>query len=326
MPSLLVTAKMHPALAARVKASLQRRRGSVPRSGMAPTLTALVRLALVLTVLGASGALLYFQERNAERLRAERSALVAEVRAHSTRLRGGDGGVVARVQAELVRASSRPEPDHIAPGLRSAAALDAVLARPTIYVRGPVEAFASSSLIAPAAAASWKDALVHCLLSPPASRTEKDLLRKVRAGASSSASRGPIAEHVSRLHDAEAGLPFLLPAFEARVVAAGDLGELTRLRSSFERAPIAKARVAARAELLLFAMDEPGDARVPAELDGERAHWVRVGLIELSGGQVLLRLRRPVDPEWISAPVRAQHASALDSCALAMDIRSALVN
>jgi hypothetical protein len=72
-------------------------------------------------------------------------------------------------------------------------------------------------------------------------------------------------------------------------------------------------------------MDEPGDPKAPAELDGERAHAVRVTLTEMESGQVRIRYRGAVDPSWLSANARAEHASGIDGCALALDLRNAVL-
>jgi len=48
---------------------------------------------------------------------------------------------------------------------------------------------------------------------------------------------------------------------------------------------------------------------------------VRVELRELRTGKLLLRLRRHVDPGWISTNVRWEHANGINSCALGLDIR-----
>src|SRR5690606_24020270 len=87
--------------------------------------------------------------------------------------------------------------------------------------------------------------------------------------------------HVAPFRDALAGMPFLGADWLARVSAAEGARELQRLRRDFERAPLAQARRAAKAELLLFAMDEPPKRPGPVELDGERARDVRVGLVDL---------------------------------------------
>ena len=75
---------------------------------------------------------------------------------------------------------------------------------------------------------------------------------------------------------------------------------------------------------MLFAIDEPGEAGVAAELDGERPHQVRIGVVDLAADKVLLRLRRKVDPSWISSNARAEFASGIDSCGLALDVHAAV--
>jgi hypothetical protein len=82
---------------------------------------------------------------------------------------------------------------------------------------------------------------------------------------------------------------------------------------------------AAKARQLLAVMDEPGDPKAPAGLDGERAHAVRVTLTEMGSGQVRLRHRGAVDPSWLSANTRAEYASGIDGCALAVDLRNAVL-
>jgi hypothetical protein len=72
--------------------------------------------------------------------------------------------------------------------------------------------------------------------------------------------------------------------------------------------------------LLIAAMDEP--AAGPADLDGERAHDVRVQIVDLRAGKVLLRARKHVDPAWLTASTRSTYAAGVDGCALAYDIRS----
>ena len=72
-----------------------------------------------------------------------------------------------------------------------------------------------------------------------------------------------------------------------------------------------------------MAMDEPAPLTSPAELDGERAHEVRVAIVEVASSKVLLRLRKHVDPSDWSPKVRPDYARGLDECALAADVREA---
>ena len=114
-------------------------------------------------------------------------------------------------------------------------------------------------------------------------------------------------------------------AFAERVRAADDLAELHRLRSAFGKAPLDAAIQAAKARVLLFVIDEPSPPGGPVELDGEKAHEVRVGIVDLISQSTLLRLRKRVDPAWISAARRVDSANALDSCALALDVQESIM-
>jgi hypothetical protein len=191
-------------------------------------------------------------------------------------------------------------------------------------VRGAVESFRSVARSNESALHSAKDAFVLCLLEPPSTRSEKSLLARTRIAYAGGFRMRNATRHVHRLAAAVVGLPFLAPQWAARVLAAEDERSLQRLKTSFEQAPLRAAKQAAKARLLLFAMDEPGNKAGLTELDGERAHAVRVGLVDLDTGKLLLRLRRPVDPSWLSASVRAEYAKGIDSCALALDVREAV--
>jgi hypothetical protein len=267
-------------------------------------------------------ALLYLQRRRASlELERERASLLEQLRRESGGLSQTELALVTRVQALLARAIGKYEGDVVADELRGEAALTRTLARPMVYIRGPLASVASSNGIKESAASSFKDALVLCLLAPPASRSEKALLSKAR-GANAGDDRMAPAAHVERLHDAILGFPILSPAWEARVAAADTRAELKPLQTIFRRAPLRAAKHAAKAEVLLYAIDEPGDGKGPTELDGERPHHVRVGLVELATEKLLLRIRRHVDPGWISDKARAEYASGIDSCGLALDVRA----
>ena len=122
------------------------------------------------------------------------------------------------------------------------------------------------------------------------------------------------------MHEAEVGLPFLLPPWADRVRAAETEREITTLKIELDRAPLEKAKAALKANLLLVAIDESSKGTGPTELDGERAHDVRVGLVDLAAAKILLRLRKHVDPSGWSASARTEFATGLDGCALAFDI------
>jgi hypothetical protein len=150
------------------------------------------------------------------------------------------------------------------------------------------------------------------------------MIETVRAAYAGGAATEKVAPHVRRLDEAEVGLPFLAPAWADRVAKTDEPGELVTFRRAYDKAPIARAREAAHAEVLVYAIDEEGDGKAPAELDGERPHAMRVAVVDLVSAKVLFRARKTVDPSWISTSHRADFASGLDGCALAMDLRATM--
>jgi hypothetical protein len=320
VPTFLTNRKMPPALAARVEASVRGRRPDGGRPSATRFVSVLRLGAFALIVIAVCW--LYLQRRRVRlELEQERASLLEQLRRESRGLSQTDLALVTRVQALLARSAGKYDGDSVSADVRGEAALTRTLARPMVYVRGPLASVASSNGIGESASSSFKDALVLCLLAPPASRNEKALLAKARAANAGDDRMAPAA-HVERLHDAIIGFPVLQPAWEARVAAADTRAALKPLQTIFRRAPLKAAKRAAKAQLLLFAIDEPGDGKGPTELDGERPHHVRVGLIELGTEKLLLRVRRHVDPGWISEKARAEYASGIDSCALALDVRS----
>lgn len=323
MPTLLVTKKMSPELAARVRASVDGRRAA-PGAKLAPRATSVLRLAAIsVIVLGATWLGLALHRSN-RALEAQRQELLERVRREAASLGPEDPAVAERVLPWIPLLSGAYPGDSIADELRPAGALAALLARPTIYLRGSLPSFAGR--IDESAASSFKDAFVLCLYAPPNARTEPLLKAKARAAFRGRGEGMLPVSGVERLHDALLGLPFLSPEWEKKVQGARSREELTRLGRDFERAPLARAKAAAKAKLLLMVADEPNTEPGPTELDGERPHDVRVGLIDLSGRKVLLRLRRRVDPSWISPATRAEWASGIDSCALALDVHAAVAS
>jgi hypothetical protein len=197
------------------------------------------------------------------------------------------------------------------------------LATSAVYVRGPIDALGNPASRGAAVLASTRDSLVRCLLSPPSSRAESTVFESAKA-----AYTGSPTERfggVESLRDVALAMPFLVPAWEARVHAAETIDELGRLQRDLDRAPMASARRGARAKVLLLALDEASETRGPTELDGELAHAVRIELVDLRATKVLLRLRRRVDPSWISVPRHAEYASGMDGCRLAMDVQMSVV-
>ena len=108
-----------------------------------------------------------------------------------------------------------------------------------------------------------------------------------------------------------------------RLKNASNEVELRRLELVWRKAPIGAAKKVVQAELVIAVFDEPATGEV-TELDGESAHDVRIVLVDLSCGKPLLRLRRRVDPGWITPNLRSRYARELDGCKFAMAVRDAV--
>jgi len=319
MPTFLTTSKMPRALASRIEASIRGRHAG--GATVAPRLVALFRLVAVLGIVGATASLLSLHHRKSTELERARKAVLDAVLVHRAAVAPEDRAAVSRAGAWLVRLSGEYEGDLVASELRAPGALGALLSRSSVYVRGPVDAFKNPAAIALAAAQSFKDPFLVCLLDPPVDRSEKAVLAKVRLARGGGAVLQQLTANVHRLEAAVVGLPLLAPAWAERVAAAAGLEELERLRQELSKAPLEEAKRAAAAHVLVAALDEPGAPGGLSELDGERPHDVRVGLVDLSAGKMLLRLRKHVDPGWISLERRPRYASGLDGCVLALDVR-----
>jgi hypothetical protein len=327
MATFLTTSKMDPALAERIEASVRGQKGSRTArrtlAARARRIVSLARLVFVLTAVFGVYTVVAGRREARRALERSRAALLETVRERGASLPAADreaAAFVARIEPWLGRLAREYEGDLVAEELRSPSAFATMLARPLVYVRGTTEALGSPSQLGALAAASTKDALVLCLLEPPETRSEKVFLDKVRSAYSGGWNLESRTSNVRRLNDATVGLPFLSRAWSEKVRSTEDAAELVRLRTELERAPIEQAKQAARAGLLLVAIDEPGDGKGPTELDGERIHPVRVALVDLEGGKVVLRARHGVDPSWVSASRRARYASGFDGCALALDV------
>jgi hypothetical protein len=322
VPTLLVTKKMSPELAARVQASVQGRRAA-PGARLKPTSISLLRFGLVLVIVSLSSWLALSIRRAHGETEAQRAALLDRVDNEASSLGPDELDTLARISPWLALFAGSYEGDLVADELRAPGAFAKTLAQPSVYVRGPISGFGGPH-DAETAATSFPDALVLCLIQPPKERSEKLLRSKARASYTSRDSGMRPTAHVERLFDAFVALPLLSRDWRQRVADAGSFEELTKLQRRFDQAPLEGAKRAARARYLLLAMDEPGDKGGPTELDGERPHSVRVGLINLQTKKVLFRLRRHVDPRWVSERSRAELAGGIDGCDLALQIHQAV--
>ncbi len=310
---------MSPALRARLEASVSGRRAGDARP-WAPSRAALIRVAILVGMLALLATILLAKHRSEQELAQQRATLLARLRGERSGLPANFRTLVSRQYLWFESSARAYAGDQIDPSIRENAAFTAELSRRMLYVRGPLESFARPTGIAESAAHSYRDAFLLCLLDPPLARSEKVLLSRARK-ALSGGEQTLVAAHVTRYLELLVGLPYLLPDWEARVQVAESSFDLEKLASHFDQAPIQAAKQAAQAELGLLVMDEPNDGSGPTELDGACPHYVRVELRELRTNKLLLRLRRHVDPGWISPNVRWEHANGINSCGLGLDIR-----
>ncbi|NUP14123.1 MAG: hypothetical protein HOW73_49450 [Polyangiaceae bacterium] len=319
MATFLTTSKMNPALAARVEKSVHGGRATSPAATR--RLIALARVAAVAGLAIAIWIVVTGRRRDRADTENVRAELVARAEANIESVTTSDRDLVTRAESWL-GALSDPDyrGDFVAEELRPAGALAAALSRPALYVRGPMQSFGNYEQLADTAASSKKDALLLCLLRPPASRAEKAVYEQVKIAYFDGPGLEERTSNARRLHDALAGLPFLQAAFADRVRAAQSDKDLKKIRTELDRAPVDAAKVALKSELLLVAIDEPGDGKGPTELDGAQSHFVRLALVDLHASTVLFSLRRHVDPSWISSEKRPTYASGLDGCALGFDV------
>jgi hypothetical protein len=325
MPTFLTTPKMSAELAARVQASVNGRRSTPGSRRRAPHLIVLVRLAVLVLSATLITLVLYVRNRDREERESERADLAASVAKRRAELDPPDQRTLGQIEELLVRAAGQYEGDVVTEALRAKGALAALFSDHAVYVRGEQPAFRSTSAVAEAAKGSSKDAFLLCLLEPPSERAEKAMLAKARVAYSTRGQLEEATEHVRPLRDGVLGMPFLSAAFAERVRAAKDLAELRSLRRAFDKAPLDAAVEVAKARILVFVVDEPSPPGGPVELDGEKAHVARVGIVDLTHQNTLLRLRKSLDPSWISAARRVDSANALDSCALALDVHESVL-
>src|SRR5687767_13217503 len=170
---------MDPALAARIERSI----GASPKRARekrvpARLRTSLLRLAIAVAMIALASTALLARRRYQQEVSRKRSALLDTVHAQNASITADERSFMSRVEPWLFGLAASYEGDTVADELRPAKALDAALGRPSVYVRGPVSAFATSAAIADTASASTRDSFLSCLLDPPASRVEKVVLSK----------------------------------------------------------------------------------------------------------------------------------------------------
>lgn len=324
MSTWLVNSKMDPALAERIDASVVGRRKKVPQTRSTTRVVSLLRFLVFVVLVAIVGSAFLSRHRERAAFQLAQTTLLDQWRTEAASLTDKDQDFVDRVRGLLATEARAHGGDFIAEEFHVAEALKSLLARPSVYVRGAMTGFANSEGVSKLAAESGKDAFLLCLLDPPTSATEKAFLPKARLALGGGPPVQNATPNVRRLADAVVGLPYLSPAWGERIRQAKDLPALQRLERALKKAPLQAAKIVSRAELLVAVLDEPNDVGGVTELDGEHAHSVRVILIELVSNKTLIRLRKHVDPSWVTPNRRSQYARELDSCKLAREVHDAL--
>jgi hypothetical protein len=320
MATFRTTPRMNPALRARVERAVSHRsRAShhAARIGLKTRVASAERLrvasvlpliALVLVV--GLGTATYAHERRA--FEQERTAVLTALAERRAGLPAGHEGFVAETNRWIAEAVSETAPaDVIDPALRAPGALDAWLRRPAVYVRGAAAELRSAGKLDDAARPSIKDAFLYCLVSPPASAEERDLLAKVRGVYFAGAKVDEQTANVRRLVEARIGLEVLGPGFESAVRSADDIRTLKKLQKELQGAPTDEARQAVAAELLIVMADEASQTNL---------REARVSVIDLASKKVVLRVRPHIDSGGRSAAA-VVHRDDVESCGLSLAVR-----
>jgi len=320
MATSLVTPRMNPALRARVERAVSRKaraRHHAARIGLSSPFAASrsIRLAtvwplLVLVALGGLFTVMFVRERRA--LEEERAAFLSELEGLRVGLPPGHEGLIRATERWLAEAGAEGETTELVDdSLRPAGALDETLGRPALYVRGPAAELRDPRAMDDAVRASDKDAFLLCLLHPPASTSEKDLLAKVRGVYFAGAKVDDETANVRRLAEARVGLGMLAPAFEGRVRAAPDRAALRRLHKELGRAPVELGKRAAAAQIMIVVADK------------DKKGGARVTIVDLEAETPILQLfRRPEAQNW-SEKAGLYH-DELEACSLAVAVRRAV--
>lgn len=318
MGTFLVTPRMNPELRARVERAVSgkaRARHHAAALGMKSPFAGsegfrpakLVPLAVLLLIGGLAAAMVIYEKRALEE---DRTALLSELSALHAELPPGHENLLAEIDQQLLDAVAAADaPELVDPALRSLEALDATLRRPTLYVHAIASDLRDARGIDDAARGSDKDPFLLCLLKPPPSNSEKDLIGRVRGVYFAGAKVDDETASVRRLAEARLGLAAVAPAFEASVRGAQDRSAIKRLRKEMQKAPLDLAKKGAAAELLLIVADSASGSRVT--------------IVDIAAKKHLLRVRRRAE-EMTYSSKGAMHREEIDACTTAMAVRRAV--
>ncbi len=320
MPSFLTTPRMHPELRARVLSSLRtdaraRVGGANLRRGRM-----LFRTILTIALLLAGTFLILTYRQSREDFRLAKVQLSQDF---EEQVAPFDDEFLHRMTLidDALKTANAPYPgDMIDEVLHDAFELEAWRRRPLAFVRGPIRAFDTRARRRAAFENGGADALLRCLSVPPLKTSEAALLRHLGQVYQPRTFRGNFF-NAGRGYDVAT---FLQSSFSNELSAASRMKQIQSLKRRLDEAHLDEATPLAGIEVLFAVYDEDKAPGSYADFDGEAEHFVRLIVVDLVANRTVLRLRRKVDPSWISDDSRIRYSRELDSCRLAADIRDEL--
>lgn len=315
---------MGPRLKERIHTSLSGRRTSPRRSRTLLLVVACLRATILIVALVVC--VTYFLGRRGEetKIAALRAEILRVQKVESADLGQTEKEVRLRTEHAIAQALGQYEGDLVSDEAKDAELFSAVLAKQGIYLRGSLKDLSSEDGLARVAQNSVKDAFLVCLLDPPPGIEEHDLLERTYISYRSGPALDRATPGFFRLQAALAFMPLLEDSWRDNVLRAKELASLEHLMKTLKQAPLKQAKSAARAEYLLFLLDEEKQAGAPSEFDGASQHFVRIHLIHLASQETVLRKRLLTDPSWISEKRRHRYAQGLLDCRLASELRGEL--
>lgn len=312
---------MPPPLAARIRRSLQGR-----NRGLSPTWVAALRVLTVVSIVAVAAGIWSHRAHQTNELERVRGSLLEQIAAARAVLPATSHDLPERVRRWMQKESAAYAGDYRAAELGTSILLRERMDGPGLFVRAPLVAAGDpASTLLPGASESTANALVPCLRQPPEGSTEAELLPRVRDGyrsdaAGQSGAPQSAENRIERVHPAVAGFTVLEPLWTEGAERAESIEELRQLEAALNKLPVQSARRAAEATTLVVVLDEPKVDAAPVEFDGAVRHYMRLVIVDLANDEVLLRVRRLVDPAWVSERRRNRYARALIDCRFALEV------
>lgn len=316
MPSLLTNDRMSAALRARVQESL-RTDARARVGGQRHSLSRPLRIFGAFAVVVLCGFLWNSYRQSRVEFHREKAQVLKRLELETQVLNDELRRKTVFIDELLEQAQAQYPGDVIDPLARDATKLGELLERPLVYVRGAIREFQTKRERRSTFPEGGPDALIRCLIEPPPSIAESDLLRHLGHVYQPATFRGRFVN----MEPAYRAFDFIDSDFKTQLESTQAMRNLTALSRKLDAAKLGDAAFTAKAELLVYVLDEPKVKGAPSDLDGEAEHDLRFFIVELSKQKTLVRIRRRVDPEWISEKSRIAYSRELNSCRLAWELR-----